>query len=222
MFYLIGDTHIPIDIDKLSKHNFPEQNNLTKNDYVIILGDFGIWHQDEEEKYWMNDLNNRNFTTLFIDGNHDNHFALNNMKIETWNGGNVHYIVDSVIHLMRGQVFTIDGLKFFTMGGAVSIDKHRRKEGISWWPEELPNYTEINTAMDNLDSHNWEIDYVLTHDAPELLYSKLGYTRKDNVLTKLFDLMTQDLKFKHWFCGHMHDDIFLGKYTLLYNKIIKL
>ena len=42
--------------------------------------------------------------------------------ITEWNGGKVHKIADNIIHLMRGQVFDIDGIRFFTMGGASSHD----------------------------------------------------------------------------------------------------
>ena len=47
MIYITGDTHIPLDISKLNTTNFPEQKDMTKNDYLIILGDFGL--------YWKND-----------------------------------------------------------------------------------------------------------------------------------------------------------------------
>ena len=40
------------------------------------------------------------------------------MPVEIWNGGKIHRIKDSVIHLMWGQIYTIDGYKFFEMGGA--------------------------------------------------------------------------------------------------------
>lgn len=53
MIYITGDTHIPIDINKLSVKNFPEQKNMTKDDFVIICGDFGgVWEKDSaEDKY---------------------------------------------------------------------------------------------------------------------------------------------------------------------------
>lgn len=41
MIYITGDTHIPIDIGKLSTSRFPKQKSLTKDDYVIVCGDFG-------------------------------------------------------------------------------------------------------------------------------------------------------------------------------------
>ena len=41
-------------------------------------------------------------------------------------------ISDSICHLMRGQVFDIDGKTFFTFGGGNSIDKAWRTPGVSW------------------------------------------------------------------------------------------
>ena len=44
MIYITGDTHIPYDVTKLTTKAFPEQKKLTKNDYVLICGDFGgVW-----------------------------------------------------------------------------------------------------------------------------------------------------------------------------------
>jgi predicted phosphodiesterase len=78
LIYVCGDTHIPIDIFKLSVGNFPEQKQMTKDDYIIIAGDFGgVWNNSKEELYWRKWLNDKNFTTLFVDGNHEN-FELSN------------------------------------------------------------------------------------------------------------------------------------------------
>ena len=71
MIYLTGDTHIPIDIGKLNTKNFPQQKEMTKDDYVIVLGDFGLlWKKNKTYEYWKKWLEERNFTTLWIDGNH--------------------------------------------------------------------------------------------------------------------------------------------------------
>jgi hypothetical protein len=47
---------------------------------------------------------------------------LNAYPVEEWHGGKVHKIRPSVIHLMRGQVYELQGKKFFTFGGAQSHD----------------------------------------------------------------------------------------------------
>ena len=74
MIYITGDTHA--DFSRFNIENFPIQSDMTKNDYVIICGDFGgVWSFEEEssyEKEILDWLDSRNFTTLFVDGNHEN------------------------------------------------------------------------------------------------------------------------------------------------------
>jgi len=224
MIYITGDTHIPIDISKLNTTNFPQQKLLDKDDYVIICGDFGgVWDNSKEELFWRKWLLEKNFTTIFCDGNHENFDLLNKFPVEEWNGGKVHFINDSVIHLMRGQVFTIDNLKFFTMGGATSIDKYRRKEGVSWWKEEIPSNKEFEEAFNNLDKHDWIVDYVISHTASMRIMEQMGYIKENNALNKFFDMLEGDLEYKHWYFGHFHNSIGIDeKHTMVYNEIIEL
>ena len=99
---------------------------IMPKDFVIVCGDFGgIWDKDASggwETKMLDELESKPFTTLFVDGNHENFDRLYSYPIEEWNGGKVHKIRPSVIHLMRGQVFTIAGKKIFTFGGAKSHD----------------------------------------------------------------------------------------------------
>ena len=105
--YVTGDCHGSF--SRFDTKNFKQQKDMDKEDYVIICGDFGgIWSTDAEnrqDKYWLEWLENKSFTTLFVDGNHENFDRLNSYPIEVWNGGKVHKIKSSIIHLMRGQVF---------------------------------------------------------------------------------------------------------------------
>ncbi len=222
MIYVTSDTHIPLEINKINTTNFPEQVNLTKDDYLIICGDFGgVWDNGSEEMFWRKWLNERKFTTLFVDGNHENFNLLNKFDTGMWNGGKVHFIGDSIIHLMRGQVFNISGKKFFTMGGAKSVDRMYRIKNKSWWEEEVPSKKELETAMDILDAHNWTVDYVITHTGPLSLVSKhmFLYDNKDP-LNKFMEQLNSKLTYKHWYFGHFHQDIKLdSKHTLLYNEI---
>ena len=71
MIYITGDIHG--DPFRLSTDVFPEQKEMTKDDYVIICGDFGvIWQQKKNklEEKLLDWLEERPFTTLFVDGNH--------------------------------------------------------------------------------------------------------------------------------------------------------
>ena len=68
MIYVTGDTHANIDIAKLNTTKFPQQKELTKNDFVIICGDFGLcWDGSHREMWWQDWLTAKNFTTLWID-----------------------------------------------------------------------------------------------------------------------------------------------------------
>ena len=102
MIYLTGDTHTPIDISKLNTKNFPDQKQMTRSDYVIVLGDFGLlWHEDKEYRHWLKWLSEKPFTLLWIDGNHENHDWIQSLSVEHWHGGKVHRIADNLFHLMR-------------------------------------------------------------------------------------------------------------------------
>lgn len=74
--YLTGDIHG--NPERLGVHSFYEQKEFSKNkedNYMIVLGDFGlIWNRDVEsrqEKWWLDWLQDKPFTTLFVDGNHE-------------------------------------------------------------------------------------------------------------------------------------------------------
>lgn len=229
MIYLTGDTHGELDIKKLCTSNFPEGKKMTKNDYVVILGDFGfIWkpEPDKTEQYWLDWFNNKPWTTLFVDGNHENHARLNEFSAIEWNGGKIHKINDSVFHLMRGQIFDIDNKKIFTMGGAPSIDKLYRVEGISWWKEEEISYEEQEKAISSLEKNGNKVDYIFTHTCPEELIPPMFNIPKSSIVNspteKFFDYIAQNVDFKEWYFGHWHIEKDFGKYHCLYDNIIRL
>lgn len=229
MIYITGDTHIPNDIEKLNSLNFPEYKNMTKEDYLIVCGDFGgVWDNSNEELYWREWLHNKPWTTLFVDGNHENFNLLNEFPIENKFGGKVHKINDSIYHLIRGQVFTIGGLKFFTFGGASSIDKENRIRNITWWEQEMPSFKEMNEGLDNLEQHNNKVDYIITHTCSTDTLNVIGKLYefmpkpKDNLNDYLSEI-EKKVKYKHWYFGHFHEDIKIDdRHTLIYEKIVKI
>ena len=137
--------------ERFSSDLFKEGKELTKDDYVIILGDFGlIWDyqgENKNEKYWLDWLNDKPWTTLFIDGNHCNFDRLNSYEVSEWHGGKVHFIRPSVIHLMRGEIFNIGGKKILAMGGAES---HDTQQGIID-PADYPTRKDMRKACRELE-----------------------------------------------------------------------
>ena len=229
--FVTGDTHGEHSWHKLSTKSWPTQKELTKDDYLIVAGDWGgIWEMPPDKgssAYRIKSYNERNFTTLFVDGNHDRHDYYATLPVETWNGGKIHRVSDSIIHLMRGQVFDIDGRRIFTMGGADSVDKLWRIPGVSWWPEEMPNIAEYNEAVANLGRVGFKVDYVITHCCgTQLLYQMYTHHSQPDTLTNfLWDLeKDHGLEFKTWFFGHHHQDITFddGKHRCLYHNIVEV
>ncbi len=84
--------------------------------------------------WWRSWLNDRPFTTLFVDGNHENFDLLNAYPVENWHGGK--NTPNSPKHYppYARTAFSISRAKaFFTMGGAESHDRELRTIGISIW-----------------------------------------------------------------------------------------
>lgn len=224
MIYITGDLHG--DINRFSEVFIPHETSLTENDYLIICGDFGfIFADDNEEKEWLDVLEKKPYNILWVDGNHENFDAINEYPVETWNGGKVHRIRKNILHLMRGQIFTIEDKTFFTMGGAYSIDKYMRKEGVSWWSQETPNDEEYKEATQNLLMHGNKIDYIITHTAPREIVRRMGYYPNvhDMELTGFLEWIMYEFEFKHWYFGHWHEDKAIGdEFTAIYYDVAEI
>lgn len=246
MIYITGDTHS--DFSRFTEENFPIQSEMTKDDYVIICGDFGgVWTSEEEssrEKDALDWLDNKSFTTLFVDGNHENYTRLYNYPMEEWNGGKVHKIRDSVLHLMRGEIFDIDNKKIFAFGGAKSHDiqdgilnldeeekiYNYRKRGayfrirdFSWWDLELPTNQEMENGIENLEKVNYKVDYIISHCCPTSIQALINSTYKRDILTDYLQQVSEKCTFKRWYFGHYHDYKQVNsQFTLLYEDILPL
>lgn len=250
MIYITGDCHQ--NFERFNMSIFPEQKEMTKDDFVIICGDFGgVWNIDEESKeetMLLDWLDCKSYTTLFVDGNHENFDRLYSYPVESWHGGKAHKIRDSVIHLMRGQIYRIDDKKIFVFGGATShdiqggilepddpdfnekkkeLDKGRlpyRINHVSWWERELPTEAELEEGIKNLADNDNEVDFIVTHccsSSSQALYS--GGKFKPDMLTDYLEKIRQTCRFKKWFFGHYHDNRNINaEEILLYEQIIRI
>lgn len=230
MIFVCGDTHNRIDVDKLYRRVWPEGRSLTKDDYLIVLGDIGvIWDikSNKKEKRlwkWYDELP---WTTLFIDGNHENFdrlFSNEFSEIDMF-GSKVKQISDTLYYLKRGFIYTIENKTFFTFGGAESTDKEYRRAHVSWWPQEEANYQEMDRAIELLRNTEY-VDFVLTHTcsitAFNLMMKKtdMSYRKdSDRSLRKFFEWIENNVPYEQWHFAHFHDDIDLGdgKHYLHFN-----
>lgn len=109
----------------------------------------------------------------------------------------------------------IDGHKVFYVGGAWSIDRPMRIEGVSWWPEEELSIAELNQALELYIET--KPDIMITHDGPQhattyilnrfALASQNSYrfetpvaTRTGQALYAMFEAHQPKL----WVFGHWH------------------
>ena len=206
MIYVTGDTHgSPA---RLSPDSMPFARDWTRKDTLIICGDFGyILNGSAREELWLRELSFRPYTILFLDGNHENFDMLSQYELVVYNGGQAHKIRRNIFHLMRGEVFELEGHTVFAMGGGDSIDKARRYRGVDWWPQEMPSQEEYARARDNLKARGMRVDYVLTHAAPESTMSQFFRDHQDErPLNDFLQWVKDSVAYKRWYFGHLHMD----------------
>lgn len=228
MIWLCGDTHGDVDFYKVK--DFFEGliicgEKVTKEDYLIILGDVAVcWDGGSSDDYVQELLQNLPCTVLWLDGNHENFDVIEQYPVSEWNGGKVQYITDDIIHLMRGQVFEIEGKSFFVFGGGNSIDKIYRQRGISWWPEEMPSYGEYEEGLSNLERVGNRVDYILSHTCPGYVAQELttDLIPGEEELQQYFDDISQNVDYDMWYFAHWHMDQTEDKCRCLWNDIVEI
>lgn len=246
--WITGDIH-GNPFERFATACFPEQKDKElfpddKSSVVIICGDFGcVWDfrgESNEEKYNLKWLEEKPWTTIFVDGNHENHKRLAEYPVKEWNGGKVHEIRPHVLHLMRGEVYTINGIKFFAFGGASSHDikdgildrndfadeedfketyklwwrqgRMFRVKDMSWWSEELPTDAEMENGIKNLAAHDNKVDYIISHTPSSSIIALLGHGfYKQDVLTKYLEDIRATTEYKKHYSGHMHVDRYVNE-----------
>jgi len=203
VIYITGDLH-----GEMSRFDSPQMKKLKKGDTLIVCGDFGfLWDGGEKEEKNLKKLGNKKYMILFVDGTHENFDLLEKYPVTEWNGGRVQQISGNLYHLMRGQVFTVEGKKIFAFGGGESAEKQMRMEAGKWWEHEMPNMEEMREGVNNLRSADMEVDYIVTHDpAPRVTYTSVNPPESTNQLEAFFDQLAKQVKFKKWFFGSIHID----------------
>lgn len=228
--FITGDTHGGYKSGSTKLKEFATKHRFSKDDYLIIAGDFGfIWEDtaSQNEAEWLEWFDKQKFTTLFVDGNHENFNRLNSYKLSHLFGGAVHKISQKVIHLLRGEIYEINNFRIFTIGGALSIDKDRRTKNVSWWSDEGITQNQIHNAWENLRRFQYEVDIVISHTCPRKIAKKLfnghNVAKIEDINMDILQGISEYIKFKKWYFGHFHRNIKINnKFTCLYENIEKV
>lgn len=170
-------------------------------DAILQVGDFGWWPNDLKDPLGFLEVLNfcGDYMPVFwIHGNHEN---LDNIVFRGWwqqdefcvSGHNSFYIPS-------GHRWHWGEKSFCALGGAHSVDRHRRTEGFDWFAQERPTELDLQRcerhgAIDVLVCHDTAIDV-----AP--FYSnKLDQTPTRRQISNL----AKQLQTKIIFHGHHHN-----------------
>ena len=230
MIYVTGDTHG--EQKRWEKQIHPI---LRSGDTLIVAGDFGVgfWgDRERSEETFYDWIAEQPYTVLFVDGNHEIFPKLASYPEEVWCGGKVHKLRHNLLHLMRGEIYEIEGMSVFAFGGAYSVDRYRRKEGFDWFKEEMPSEEEYENARRNLARCHYSVDYIITHTCPaetveymarlpEYGISNMVAEERDlqNFLSEICGMTS----YKGYYFGHFHiDREFWKGQTAVLNTVRKL
>lgn len=124
-------------------------------DTVIQVGDFGWWVEGDFTREYLGSLqrfvHDTGLDFYWLDGNHEDHSR--EFTDERY---------PDLTYLPRGYRWSWWDKTWMSVGGAVSVDKAWRKEGVSWWPNEILTEEEVYYA-----SRPPGVDIVLAHDCPK-------------------------------------------------------
>ena len=171
---------------------------------LLCVGDVGIGFverskQERQHTHVNNYFKSRDIEFVSIRGNHDD---------PAYFDGSVY--LDNFKLLPDYTTLTLNDKKFLFVGGAISIDRTIRKEGISYWKDEVFN-------LDH--SKIQRCDVLITHSAPtwngpiEKNGMLANFCQKDATLwdecmeeRKQHDILIKLSGAKKHYCGHFHQD----------------
>lgn len=167
---LIGDTHGHEGFSRRVCRSATASNVQA----MIQLGDFGFLFKRDFIRVWTDWLEEDDSRLFFwLDGNHDDH----NYIEEEILGGRWHDLLDAgdpvidhpiahwherMFYCPRGSVTKLGDTTVQFLGGAYSIDKHRRAPDVTWWHQETITMAQAGFAVDN----SYGVEVMFTHDCP--------------------------------------------------------
>ena len=182
---IVGDIHGNVHAYKAILENWKGPS--------VQVGDFGVgfagpsWHNS------VNDYHTANPQHRFIRGNHDNPDKCKNDMVS--------YINDGVV---EGGVMYV--------GGAWSIDRQWRTEGLDWWEDEELSYQNLSDMMVLYNKIRPRV--MITHDCPTsvayALFISKGISMGKQFKTRTaeaFEQMFAAHRPEHWLFGHWHHTV---------------
>lgn len=227
--FITGDTHRSFDRIEY----FCAKHQTSKQDLLIILGDAGINYygflSDLQVKEYLGTLP---ITILCIHGNHEQRpTSIPTYTEINWNGGLV-YQEDSFPPLLfakDGEIYDINGFSCIALGGAYRVDKmYRVAYSLGWWSDEQPSAEIKEHVSNNLERHDWTVNYVFSHTVSiqyepiESFKFDLDQTRVDKTTEIWLGEIEERLSYKKWFCAHYHICKVIDRHVFMFENYEQL
>ena len=235
--FIRGDTHG--DYDWLRE--WCNDNNTTRDDILIILGDSGIRFEGAltaRECARKSFIRSMPITIFCVRGNHDRPFVnqwqldcelvncpfLDDKNPPMWHDieySNIWYFMDYGVYYIKNKSFLI-------VGGAYSVDKDWRIfNHWTWYPEEQLT---VDEWLDLFDlTYDRGFNYVLTHTCPydwrptDLFMKSVDQSKIDSTTEEQLQYLSSIISWEHWYWGHFHGDRDYGDgRRMFYNDIIQI
>lgn len=217
MVYITGDIH-----GDMSRFSSPDMRRVKKGDTLLVCGDFGfVWTGSKKEKKLLKKLGKLPYTVAFLDGVHENYDLLAAYPVEEWNGGRAQILDGRLVHLLRGEIYDIEGSRFFAFGGGQSPERDIREEHETWWEAEMPSEAEMTGGLARLAENGNRIDYILTHEPSGKANGYLSAKRALDGLNVYLNQLEEQVNYRHWYFGSLHRDRQLSKqHTAVFRRVL--
>lgn len=160
---------------------------------VVQLGDLGVFPPGVlPELEQLPPLPRRVYWT---DGNHEYFPAIAHLTEPT-------EVRPNLVYVPRGTVLTLDGRRVLFLGGAESVDRAWRVEGVSWFREERISYVDMERAADAV-SRAGGVDLMATHTPPGFVIRQMLGVEPDGS-ARAVELVWDRVGRPPLFCGHLH------------------
>ncbi|MBQ6419620.1 MAG: metallophosphoesterase [Clostridia bacterium] len=223
MIYFTGDMHG--DKERIKD---PVLRRLTAQDTLIVCGDFGfVWDASRKEEKFLHKLEKKPFTICFVDGTHENFSLLNDSPVVDFHGGRAHKIADNIYHLMRGEIFEIEGKRIFALGGGETPElRFQEDDELDELDRpEIPTKEEMLMGVGNMERVHYQVDYIVTHEPPASIRDFMllsQNTSSRSALGAYLDELAAQAEFDRWYFGSLHMDKFIShSFVCVFQKIIK-
>ena len=228
--FVIGDIHGDYNLLDARFGEIKTTKAIEKKDVLFVAGDAGFinsYETSDSKQKRIKHLNTLPFIIIVVLGNHENYDVIESLNETTIFNGKCYKEEDvDVYYAKNGQIFDIDGIKFFTFNGGLSVDKEKRLEYEKqynikfWWKQEIKE-EDFQTSFTNYLMHH--VDYVITHDVPLSIFKQLTpfipgrFKDQTCPLQGFLQKIYAVPKFKKWFAGHYHPSypVTIEKLTVL-------